>query len=405
MLSTKKMDVKQEFGKCANLKDYELFIVKYRNGEEHYTHKARLAVIKIYSDDTWVTKVMLILGAIASFAIATALLCLAMNFEGTSSEVGGFIGFFSCIGVLAFSIIGIYLFCLPFIYSYRAKYPLLPEDVPSTIDLNSAFWELTCLKKSVRWLENYVKENNSKLTNMVVTAKHILEIKKKLHPSPIQNKIDWIKDNIGQGKDVLITCGSGLSLVVLFFLALYAKDEYKAYKKEKDHLRFEQQMKIRQEQWNTQLRLWEEQNKELGSKIEQLNSNYTSPKRNESNDNRADHFSVSSNIAIYPISNSTYESNESSYEQNQAMAQLYVEQYKRMERNIESAYNSLVNVGYSYVKDGSNYGYTGRDDSYIAQQISIFKSMQRDMANIRYEASKLGCNIPQSHWESANISL
>lgn len=401
------MDIKKKFEKCESLKDYERFIVMYRNAEDHYTHKARLAVIKIYNNNAWSNRILLIIGAGVCCAICIALFNLAMSFDGTSSEVGGFIGFISVIGVLAFAIAGLCLLCMPIIFYYRTKHPLLPTDISAPIDIDSAFWELTCLKKSVSWLSRYVNENNSKITNNVLVAKHILDIKIKNNPSVLPQKYaDWLKDNIGSSKDFFKVCASGLAVVALFFLVLYAKDEYKSYKAEKNRDRFEQQMKSRQEQWDAQIRQWEIQNREFSKRVEQLNSKSTSSSRPVQNYNQQDYNPVSNYNGGYPTYTTPSQGNsKSSFDQNQSMIQMYIEQYNRMEKNIESAYNSLTNLGYRYNQDGNINGYTGRNDPYIGQQIANFKQMQHDMANIRYEASKLGYNIPQSQWETANVNL
>lgn len=83
----------------------------------------------------------------------------------------------------------------------------------------------------------------------------------------------------------------------------------------------------------------------------------------------------------------------------------YRESYRRMEEQAQNAYNSLTVLGGSVSYNNQTYGVTGRTDSFVATQINDFKKLQRDMANLRNEASLKGITISQSHWETVQVSL
>lgn len=92
--------------------------------------------------------------------------------------------------------------------------------------------------------------------------------------------------------------------------------------------------------------------------------------------------------------------NDNSYWEN-----YYGTAYSELERQIEREYNSLTNVGTRYNNNNGNPdGTTGRNDPYIAVQLSRFHQKQNDMRNMRNEAATKGIIISASYWESANVN-
>lgn len=92
-------------------------------------------------------------------------------------------------------------------------------------------------------------------------------------------------------------------------------------------------------------------------------------------------------------------------EDNSRWDNYYRNAYSEMERQAKRDFNSLCNLGSSYEQNGNMYGSTGRNDSYIASQISQFRQLQNRMRDLRYEASQKNVNIQQSYWETAQVNL
>lgn len=84
----------------------------------------------------------------------------------------------------------------------------------------------------------------------------------------------------------------------------------------------------------------------------------------------------------------------------------YREHYARWERVVQSAYQSLTTLGYDVrYEDGSRQGYTGSkwQSSTFTGMMSEMRKAQREMSNLRSEASRNGYYIPQSHWETVTV--
>lgn len=93
-------------------------------------------------------------------------------------------------------------------------------------------------------------------------------------------------------------------------------------------------------------------------------------------------------------------SNKRSYE-------FWKQQYDRWERNAKSCYDALTNTGYKTKKNGKDAGGSAAG-SWGASSFSGMKSnlrnAQREMRDIRARARKDGHNIPQSNYETINVS-
>ena len=81
--------------------------------------------------------------------------------------------------------------------------------------------------------------------------------------------------------------------------------------------------------------------------------------------------------------------------------------YDRWARNAESNYNSLTLMGgKATAKDGSKHGSSGGfwgSSNYVQLKRGL-REAQREMRNIRREASRKGITITESKWESASVS-
>lgn len=80
----------------------------------------------------------------------------------------------------------------------------------------------------------------------------------------------------------------------------------------------------------------------------------------------------------------------------------YENTYRGMEQQLKTEYTYIVDA----VNQQTGTGYTSHDKygSFTASRIAGFKQKQRDMQNLRYEASKQGISIAQSYWETVNIN-
>lgn len=104
--------------------------------------------------------------------------------------------------------------------------------------------------------------------------------------------------------------------------------------------------------------------------------------------------------------NSNYEtttekkSNKRSYE-------FWKQQYDRWERNAKSCYDSLTNNGYKTKKDGQDSGGSAAGSwgvvTFSGMKMNL-RQAQREMRDIRTKARKDGYNIPQSNYETINVS-
>lgn len=106
-----------------------------------------------------------------------------------------------------------------------------------------------------------------------------------------------------------------------------------------------------------------------------------------------------------PIYNNQHGNQQSQEVDNSGWVNYYTENYKRMADNVESQYNTLVNLG-----DGIEYGdgHNAVTDNFLGRSkydlINIMHQTQKEMQNLRVEAQqKYGINIPQSSWETASI--
>lgn len=87
--------------------------------------------------------------------------------------------------------------------------------------------------------------------------------------------------------------------------------------------------------------------------------------------------------------------------------EFWMNEYERWERNAKSCYESLTNTGYKTKKDGQDTGGSAAGSwgtvSFSGMQTNLRKA-QKEMRNIRTKAGKEGHNIPQSNYETINVS-
>ncbi|MBP3472912.1 MAG: WG repeat-containing protein [Paraprevotella sp.] len=112
----------------------------------------------------------------------------------------------------------------------------------------------------------------------------------------------------------------------------------------------------------------------------------------------------SSNYGTFNGNNSTDlngNTNKHSYD-------FWKQQYDRWERNAKSCYESLTNTGYKIKKNGQDKG-GGAAGSWGTVSFSGMKSnlrkAQKEMRDTRAKARKEGHNIPQSNYETINVSF
>ena len=93
-------------------------------------------------------------------------------------------------------------------------------------------------------------------------------------------------------------------------------------------------------------------------------------------------------------------SNKRSYE-------YWKQQYDRWERNAKSCYDALTNTGYKTKKNGMDTGGSAAGSwgtvSYSGMKTNL-RNAQKEMRDIRAKARKDGYNIPQSNYETINVS-
>lgn len=84
------------------------------------------------------------------------------------------------------------------------------------------------------------------------------------------------------------------------------------------------------------------------------------------------------------------------------------QQYDRWERNAKSCYESLTNTGYKTKKDGKDSGGSAAGSwgvvTFSGMKMNL-REAQKEMKNIRAKARKEGYNIPQSNYETINVSF
>ncbi len=94
-------------------------------------------------------------------------------------------------------------------------------------------------------------------------------------------------------------------------------------------------------------------------------------------------------------------SNKRSYE-------FWQQQYDSWERNAKSCYDSLTNTGYKTKKNGKDTGggaAGSRGSVSFTSMKSSLRTAQREMKNTRAKARQDGYNIPQSSYETINVSF
>lgn len=93
-------------------------------------------------------------------------------------------------------------------------------------------------------------------------------------------------------------------------------------------------------------------------------------------------------------------SNKLSYE-------FWKQQYDRWERNAKSCYEALTNTGYKTKKNGQDTGGSAAGSwgtaSFSGMKMNLRKA-QKEMRETRAKARKDGHNIPQSNYETINVS-
>jgi len=82
--------------------------------------------------------------------------------------------------------------------------------------------------------------------------------------------------------------------------------------------------------------------------------------------------------------------------------------YDRWDRNAKSCYESLTNLGYRVSKNGKDTGGgaagTWNSGSFMGMKRNL-RNAQKEMRNIRAQARKDGHNIPQSNYETIDVSF
>ncbi len=96
---------KQEFLACNNLKDYEQYFLKYRDCKENpFVVEAKKAI----QSHSLVTMPYRIIACLLCWVVSGLLILIAFQFDGTTNEYLGILGFFLIVGAFAAFFFGIY---------------------------------------------------------------------------------------------------------------------------------------------------------------------------------------------------------------------------------------------------------------------------------------------------------
>lgn len=139
-----------------------------------------------------------------------------------------------------------------------------------------------------------------------------------------------------------------------------------------------------------------------------INPNGNSELSNNNN-NPNNNYNNSSTSEIQYTSTPTYSTQygiqQTQIQDNSAWESYYIENYNRIERDIQNQYESLMRLGDGVENEQDHIGYT---DNYLGNSKSSLilqmQQRQRELRDLRHEAlQKYGIVIRQSTWENAEI--
>ena len=285
-----------------------------------------------------------------------------------------------------------------------------------------AIWEIEYLKchKEVDF-NNYITKYKNTENPFVKEAKiqaEKLANERVEHQERIDNKRATKRSlkNIQSDKKINVSqngirFGKVIGIIAVICAAFFIRQELRTSFEDKQKKEYLSRLETQKQLWDEKTAQWAQmiaennrKTKELKSKFQKTSSTSITPKKETSNLENTGNRTGNVNYGYYnnPVEVTQTQINEID---NSRWVTYYNETYNHMANTAEKAYNSLTNLGTTWRENNQEYGTTGRNDVWIASQISQFKKMQQDLQNIRHEASRMGISISPAPVESYNINI